>query len=101
MIINAYNVNINKNVLTEKTDNQIVKELTTTLIKEDEELISNKDKAILEENPELSSNEEITQSRKMMKGKKWKLFCLSLSYFGWILLSILNRRKESLVLFIA
>ena len=45
---------------------------------------------ILEENPELSVNEAITQSRKMMKGKKWKLFCLSLSYFGWILLSVLT-----------
>jgi uncharacterized membrane protein len=45
---------------------------------------------ILEENPELSANEAITQSRKMMKGRKWKLFCLSLSYFGWILLSVLT-----------
>lgn len=49
MIINAYNVNVNKNVLVEKTDNQIIKELTATLIREYEELISNKDKSKLEE----------------------------------------------------
>lgn len=45
---------------------------------------------ILEDNPELSANEAITESRKMMKGKKWKLFCLALSYFGWALLSALT-----------
>ena len=45
---------------------------------------------ILEENPELSVNEAITQSRKMMKGRKWKLFCLSLSYIGWGFLCVLT-----------
>lgn len=45
---------------------------------------------ILEENPELSVNEAITQSRKMMKGKKWKLFCLAFSYIGWGFLCVLT-----------
>jgi uncharacterized membrane protein len=45
---------------------------------------------IMIENPELSPNEAITISRKMMKGYKWKLFCLYLSFIGWFLLCILT-----------
>ena len=30
----------------------------------------------------------IDESRVLMNGKKWKLFCLDLSFIGWILLSI-------------
>lgn len=43
---------------------------------------------ILEENPELSANEAIDRSRAMMKGHKFDLFWLYLSFIGWILLSI-------------
>ena len=43
---------------------------------------------ILEENPELSANEAIDRSRAMMKGHKFELFWLYLSFIGWILLSI-------------
>lgn len=38
------------------------------------------------DNPELSANQCITESRKMMNGYKWKLFCLHFSYIGWYFL---------------
>ena len=37
---------------------------------------------------DLSGNEAITASRKLMKGRKWKLFCLDLSFIGWYILSL-------------
>ncbi len=42
------------------------------------------------ENPELSSRECITRSKEMMKGHKWELFMLNLSFIGWILLTIVS-----------
>ena len=45
---------------------------------------------ILEENPQLSANEAIDRSRAMMKGHKFDLFWLFLSFIGWLLLSILT-----------
>lgn len=36
----------------------------------------------------LSGNEAITRSREIMNGHKWELFCLHLSYIGWLILSI-------------
>lgn len=45
---------------------------------------------ILEENPELSANEAIDRSRAMMKGHKFDLFWLELSFIGWMLLSFLT-----------
>lgn len=45
---------------------------------------------IQKDNPEMTANESITESRRMMNGYKWKLFCLDLSYIGWILLCILT-----------
>lgn len=43
---------------------------------------------ILEENPELSANDAIDRSRAMMKGRKFDLFWLWLSFIGWGLLCI-------------
>lgn len=43
---------------------------------------------ILEENPELSANEAIDRSRAMMKGHKFDLFWLFLSFLGWLILGI-------------
>lgn len=43
---------------------------------------------ILIDNPELSANQAINLSRKMMKGHKFDLFFLQLSFIGWIFLSI-------------
>ena len=38
--------------------------------------------------PNLTSNEAISKSQQIMDGKKWKLFCLQLSFIGWAILSI-------------
>lgn len=45
---------------------------------------------IIYDNPELSAPEAIRLSRKMMKGHKFDLFYLYLSFLGWILLCILT-----------
>lgn len=45
---------------------------------------------ILRDNPNMTANEAITESRRMMVGNKWRLFCLCFSFIGWILLSILT-----------
>jgi len=44
---------------------------------------------ILYEHPEMSANEAITESRRLMHGNKWRLFCLHLSFIGWQSLCIL------------
>ena len=41
---------------------------------------------VLMEHPEYSANEAITESRRLMDGKKWNLFCLTFSFIGWRLL---------------
>ena len=43
---------------------------------------------ILEEYPELSANEAIDRSRAMMKGHKFDLFWLILSFLGWMILCL-------------
>ena len=45
---------------------------------------------ILKDNPEMSATDAITESRRMMNGNKWRLFCLDFSFIGWILLSTLT-----------
>lgn len=45
---------------------------------------------ILRDNPELKFNAAINRSMAMMKGHKMEYFLLSLSFIGWILLSILT-----------
>lgn len=45
---------------------------------------------IMAENPELTALQAITESKLRMRGHKWELFCLSLSFFGWILLCVLT-----------
>ena len=44
---------------------------------------------LLAENPELSAQEAMAQSKAMMEGNRWRLFCLDLSFIGWQLLSSL------------
>ena len=41
---------------------------------------------IMAEHPGLTANEAITESRRIMDGNKWRLFCLDLSFLGWIIL---------------
>lgn len=45
---------------------------------------------LLHDHPELEGNDAITKSRELMKGHKWDLFVLRLSFIGWILLSCLT-----------
>ena len=43
---------------------------------------------VVQDNPEMSAIEALRTSRFMMRGHKWQLFKLSLSFIGWILLGI-------------
>jgi uncharacterized membrane protein len=45
---------------------------------------------IIQEYPELSPREALKLSREMMRGHKWNLFVLDLTFIGWILLTILT-----------
>ena len=45
---------------------------------------------ILADNPTMDGQEALKASKKLMMGKKWKLFCVLFSYIGWILLSELT-----------
>ncbi len=45
---------------------------------------------IMMEKPEMGINEAITRSRQIMKGHKWQLFWLDVSFTGWMLLSIVT-----------
>ena len=44
---------------------------------------------ILAENPELTASEAIEQSKQMMYGHRFRLFCLQLSFIGWDILATL------------
>lgn len=44
---------------------------------------------IMSEYPEISAIEAMRNSRHLTKGHKWKLFCLDMSFIGWILLGAL------------
>ncbi|MDL2242979.1 DUF975 family protein, partial [Bacteroidales bacterium OttesenSCG-928-K03] len=41
---------------------------------------------ILAEDKEISASDAIRKSKQMMMGNKWKLFCLQIRFFGWVLL---------------
>lgn len=43
---------------------------------------------LLIDKPDLSADETIHLSREMMKGHKWELFCLDLSFLGWALICL-------------
>ena len=38
---------------------------------------------VIADNPEMTAKEALAESKRIMKGNKWKLFCLSLSFIGW------------------
>ncbi len=40
------------------------------------------------ENPDMTAKEAMEVSMAMMKGNKWRLFCLQISFIGWAILSI-------------
>ena len=45
---------------------------------------------ILMDYPELTARQAITRSCEIMQGRRWKLFCLYLSFIGWGILSLLT-----------
>ena len=45
---------------------------------------------ILAEHPELTAGEAIAQSKVMMAGNRWRLFCLHFSFIGWDILCTLT-----------
>lgn len=45
---------------------------------------------ILYENPGMKASEAIRASKDLMKGNKWRLFCLEFSFFGWNILAVLS-----------
>ena len=45
---------------------------------------------IMYDNPELDPYDAITKSQIMMKGYKWKLFFLYLSFIGWVIVAMLT-----------
>ncbi len=42
---------------------------------------------IICENPELSATEACNRSKELMRGNRWRLFCLEISFIGWSLLA--------------
>lgn len=45
---------------------------------------------VMAENPGMGANEALRVSKEMMRGHKFELFCLELSFIGWDLLSLLT-----------
>ena len=45
---------------------------------------------ILLDEPELTARQAIARSCEIIQGRRWKLFCLSLSFIGWGILSLLT-----------
>lgn len=43
---------------------------------------------IMAENPGMSANDCIKASKELMKGNRWRFFCLKFSFIGWIFLSV-------------
>ena len=45
---------------------------------------------IMLENPKMKAKQALKASKALMKGNKWKLFCLSFSFIGWDILATLT-----------
>lgn len=45
---------------------------------------------VMAENPELTAREALKESKRIMKGNKWRLFCLEMSFIGWMFLSLIT-----------
>ena len=45
---------------------------------------------IANDHPEMTARETIAASKEMMKGNRWRLFCLEISFIGWELLAALT-----------
>lgn len=51
---------------------------------------------VIADNPDISARDALRKSRLIMQGNKWRFFCLSLSFIGWNLLSLLTLGLASL-----
>lgn len=45
---------------------------------------------IIADHPEMSASNAIKESRRIMQGNKWRLFCLQFSFIGWLILCSLT-----------
>ena len=45
---------------------------------------------VIADNPDMTACEAMSECRHIMKGNRWKLFCLSMSFFGWYLVGFLT-----------
>lgn len=45
---------------------------------------------IMADNPNVGIMEALNESKRMMRGNKWKFFCLNLSFIGWAFLCMLT-----------
>jgi len=45
---------------------------------------------LMVERPELPSDKILNESKRLMDGRRWKLFCLDFSFIGWYLLGIFS-----------
>ena len=45
---------------------------------------------VIADDPTAGALQAITRSKEMMRGKKWKLFCLGFRFIGWMLLCVLT-----------
>lgn len=43
---------------------------------------------ILRDNPNISASQAISESKRLMQGNKWRLFCLYFSFIGWSILCL-------------
>ena len=44
---------------------------------------------LMAEHPDITASQAISESSRLMEGHKWRLFCLSFSFIGWLLLGAL------------
>lgn len=51
---------------------------------------------LMAEFPELRTMDAMRESKRLMKGNKWRLFCLQISFIGWNLLSLFTMGIASL-----
>ena len=45
---------------------------------------------VIRDNPDMTANEAITESRRLMRGNKWRLFIMDLSFIWWDILCVLT-----------
>lgn len=43
---------------------------------------------VMAEHPEMTARQALKESKRMMKGNRWRLFCLQLSFIGWVFVSV-------------